>query len=275
MIEFKVEDIKLEDGENGTKIVKLPELTEEEIGIIDPIVSPTSGLRIQIFDILEQEKYLLTNRKLFLFLRVFKAICQKFKEMKNEKDLKVLIVTDNRPSRSLLLKHCSQIFAYEGYDIYYQTDVLGKSKISSPYGAASVALLEDIRLAIVLTASHNDISWNGIKFYMHFPIPMSGALFKEISKKALSYKEIHLKTDFKPIQIDAEQINNEYVIKLLSKVLEIKSLKDKNIIIWPYLGKARGIVNLFEQLGAKVILIEEELDPPNPLKNIQEDKRIT
>ena len=74
MIEFKVEDIKLEDGENNTKIVKLPELTEEEIDLIDPIVAPTSGLRIQIFDILEQEKYLLTNRKLFLFLRVFKKV---------------------------------------------------------------------------------------------------------------------------------------------------------------------------------------------------------
>ena len=272
MIEFEIEEIKLVDDGNNTKVVKLTELTDEEINIIDPIVAPTSGLRIQICDIIEKEKYFLTNRKLFLFLRVFKAISDKFKEMRNNQNLKILIVTDGRPSRALLLTLCSQIFAYEGYEIYYQKDDPKESRLSSPYGAASVALLEDINLIIVLTASHNDLSWNGIKFYIDLPIPMSGASFKEISNKAISYKEIHMKTDFKPIQIDAEQINNDYVIKLLSKVLEIESIKSKNIVIWPYLGKARGIVNLFKQLGANVILIEEEMNPPNPLKNIQEDK---
>ncbi len=272
LIKYEVEDIQLDEGQNGTKTLKLPKLTDEELKIVDPIVAPTSGLRIQIYDMLEDDHYFLTKRKLFLFLRVAKAISEKFKETKNNQNLKILIVTDNRPSKDILLNYFSQIFAYDGYDIYYQEDIAGESKVSSPYGAASVALYDDIDLVIVLTASHNHLSWNGIKFYIEYPMPMSGDTFKEISKKALNYTEISLKTDFKPILIDAVKKNNDYVIELLSKVIDIKNIKNKNIIIWPYLGKAKGIVDLFKYYGANITLIEEELNPPNPLKNIHEEK---
>ena len=88
--------------DHGThKTLKLPKLSDDEKFIIDPIIAPTSGLRIQILDQSEKrgkEKFLLTNSKLYLFLRVFKAISQQYKEMKNGKNLKILIVTDNRPS---------------------------------------------------------------------------------------------------------------------------------------------------------------------------------
>ncbi|TFG24098.1 MAG: hypothetical protein EU529_05230 [Promethearchaeota archaeon] len=273
LVEYEIEDIEFEEGKNDTRIIKLPSLTKEEKNIIDPIVAPTSGLRIQIYDIIEEnEKYLLTKRNLYLFLRIFKAISLKFKELKNNQNLKILIFTDDRPSKDILLNYSSQVFAYDGFEIYYQKDNPGESKISSPYGAASVALYEDINLIIVLTASHNDLSWNGIKLYIDYPIPMSGDIFKDISKKALEVKEIHLQTKFTPIRIDAEQKNNEYVKKLLLNVLEIKTLKDKKIIIWPYLGKARGIVELFKDYGANIVLIEEEINPPNPIKEIREDK---
>ena len=273
LIELEVEGIELEDLKGGNKILKLPKLTEQEITIIDPIVAPTSGLRIQLCDTIEEnKKYYLPNRRLFLFLRVFKAISQHYRELKGDQKLNILIVTDNRPTKELLLQYCSEIFAYDGFQIYYQQDSQHESKVSSPYGAASVALYEDIDLIIVLTASHNDLSWNGIKFYIEYPMPMSGKNFKEISKKALTYKEICLKTDYQAIQIDAIKKNNEYVKKLLSEVMEIKSIKDKNIIIWPYLGKARGIVDLFRDYGANIILIEEDINPPNPIKVIFEDK---
>ncbi|MFX1329548.1 MAG: hypothetical protein ACFE91_15585 [Promethearchaeota archaeon] len=274
LIEFDIEDIEVEQFEDGSKFIKLPKLTEEEINIIDPIVAPTSGLRIQILDIKKEEKsdkYFLTKRKLFLFLRVLKAISQQFKELKNNQNLRVLIVTDDRPTNDILLKYCSEIFAFDGFEIFYQKDEIGKSRISSPYGAASVALYDDIKLVIILTASHNDLSWNGIKVYFDFPIPLSGNLSKEISKKALKFKEIHLKS-VNPIFIDVEKKNNDYVKNLLSKVLEIKSLKGKSIVIWPYLGKARGIVNLFKEYGAEVTLIDEEINPPNPIKVIKEEK---
>jgi phosphomannomutase len=273
MVEFKTEDINLEEGPDGIKILKLPELTEEEKLIIDPIVAPTSGLRIQIYDIIEENnEYYLTNRKFFLFLRVFKAISEKYKELKGSQNLKILIVTDNRSSRNLVLDYCSQIFAYEGFDVFHQKEESGESRVSAPYGAASVKLYNEIDLIIVLTASHNDISWNGIKFYIEYAMPMSGKLFKDISAKAIEYKEIHLKTDYSPVLIDAVLKNNDYVIQLLSKVLEIKTIKDKNIVIWPYLGKARGIIDLFKYYGANVTLIDEEINPPNPIKVVREDK---
>jgi phosphomannomutase len=274
LIEFEIEDISFINS-GAFKTLKLPELTREEKSLIDPIVAPTSGLRIQILDQVEKKgktKSVLTNRKLFLFLRVFKAISQQYKEMKKGKALNILIVTDNRPTKSILLQYCSQIFAYDGYEIYYQEDEPGESKISAPYGAASVALLEDISLVIVLTASHNELSWNGIKFYIDYPMPMSGDLFKEISNKALNFQEIKFDPNYKPIPIDAEKKNNDYVVSLISKVLEIKSIKNKKLVIWPYLGKARGIVTLFKRLGADIILIDEEINPPNPIKELREDK---
>ncbi len=275
LFNFEIEDIETDQLGEGINIIKLPELNEEEKNIINPLVAPTSGLRIQLLDVKEQkepESYILTKKKLFLFLRIFKAISLKFKEMKKDQNLNVLIFTDNRPTKDVLLDYCSRIFAYDGFKIHYQRDKPGESKVSSPYGAASVALFEDIDLILVLTASHNDLSWNGIKLYIDYPIPMSGNLFKEISKKALDVNEIHLKSDFKPIILDAEQKNNDYVINLLSRVIEIKSIRDKNIVIWPYLGKARGIVNLFKHYGANITLVDEDLNPPNPLKNIQEEK---
>ncbi|MHA2283784.1 MAG: hypothetical protein ACXAC5_23315 [Promethearchaeota archaeon] len=273
MVDFELEEIKFDRIEGVIKTLKLPELSESEKNIIDPLVAPTSGLRIQIYDIIEEnKKYFLPNKKFFLFLRVFKAISQQFIELNRGQNLKILIVTDNRPSKDLLLRYCSEIFAYDGFEIFYQQDSPNESKASSPYGAASVTLYKEIDLIIVLTASHNDISWNGIKFYFEYPIPMSGRIFKEISKKALNYKEIHFKKDFQPKLTNAVKRNNDYVKGLLSKVLEIKSIKGRNIVIWPYLGKARGIVDLFKDYGANVILIEEEINPPNPIKIIRKKK---
>ncbi|MFX1454373.1 MAG: hypothetical protein ACFFDB_03275 [Promethearchaeota archaeon] len=273
MPKYEIEEIQFNNMTGVIKTIILPELTESEKDIIDPIIAPTSGLRIQIYDeIIEKNKYYMTNRKLFLFFRVFKAISQQFIEMKGKGNLKILIVTDNRPSKDLLLRYCSEIFAYDGFEIFYQEDSPNESKVSSPYGAASVALYEDIKLIIVLTASHNDLSWNGIKFYIEFPMPMSGKVFKDISQKALNYKEIYFKTDFKPKLINAIEKNNDYVKTLLSHVLEIKNIKDKNIVIWPYLGKAKGIINLFRDYGANVTIIDEEVNPPNPIKVINELK---
>jgi len=274
LIEFELEEFSFIDR-GKYKTLQLEDLTEKERYLVDPIVAPTSGLRIKILDKLEKagsEKLVLTKRKLFLFLRVFKAISEKYKEMKNGTNLKVLIVTDNRPTKSILLKYCSQIFAYEGYEIFHQNDIPGESKASAPYGAASVGLIRDIDLVIVLTASHNELSWNGVKFYIDYPMPMSGDLFKEISNRALKIKELNFDPFYKPTRIDAEQINNDYVISLLDDVLELKSLIGLKIVIWPYLGKARGIVNLFKRLGADVVLINEEINPPNPIKEVREEK---
>ncbi|MBY9004583.1 MAG: hypothetical protein KGD73_11465 [Candidatus Lokiarchaeota archaeon] len=271
LIDFEIEEVNSYKKEDRDTIL-LPELTEEEKRLIDPIVAPTSGLRIQIFDIKDNNLYFLTQRKLFLFLRVFKAISLKYKKLKNNKNLNVLIVTDNRPSKDILLQYCSEIFAGDGFTVYHQEDIKGESKLSSPYAAASVALLKDINLILMLTASHNELSWNGIKFYIDYPIPMSGDMFKEISKCALELHEITLKRDYFPEFIDAERINNEYVKQLLKNVLEIKSIKGRNIVIWPYLGKARGIVNLFKDYGANVILVDEEINPPNPIKELRKEK---
>lgn len=274
-INFEVENVEFKQVEENINLLELQELPEEEKNIIDPVVAPTSGLRIQIYDIDDSGKktrYILTRRKLFLFLRVFKAISLKFKQMDNHKNLKILIVTDDRPSSNILLNYSSQIFAYEGYEIYLQKDKVGKSRVSAPYGAASVALYDEIDLIIVLTASHNELSWNGIKFYIDYPIPISGDLFKDISKIALELTEIRFKKDYNPQITNAIQKNNDYVRNLLSKIIDIKSLNGTNIVIWPYLGKGEGIVKLYKDYGANVHLIDQTINPPNPIKVVKKKK---
>ena len=274
MENFEIEklDIKKTDKQ-GIESIDLPSLTDEEEKIVDPIVAPTSGLRIELCDILEDgQKYVARKRRIFLFLRVYRAIAQYYKEQNPNEELNILIVSDDRPTSDILLKLSSQIFAYEGYTVFFQNKDTQDSKMSSPYGAASVALYDEIQLVIVLTASHNELAWNGIKFYIEYPIPISGDIFKNVSKKALEFEEILLKTNFTPQLLEAEEKNNEYIRDLLSHVLEIKSIREKDIIVWPYLGKARGLVNLLDDYGAKVHLIDENLNPPNPLKNIKEEK---
>ncbi len=68
MIKIDVEDFDIIEEKNNVKTIKLPELTEAEKEIINPIVAPTSGLRIQLYNIVKEDKYLLTKKKLFLFL---------------------------------------------------------------------------------------------------------------------------------------------------------------------------------------------------------------
>ncbi|MGV9172654.1 MAG: hypothetical protein ACOC35_08805 [Promethearchaeia archaeon] len=271
---FEIEEFEIKKTEKqGIEYIELPALTEEEEKTVDPIVAPTSGLRIELCNKMDDGKtYIARRRKLFLFLRVFRAIAQHYKEENPGNDLNILIVSDDRPTSDTLLKYSSQIFAYEDYNVFFQDESTSDSKMSSPYGAASVALYDYINLVIVLTASHNELAWNGIKFYIEYPIPISGDIFKDISKRALQFEEVFLKADMKPQLLKAEEKNNDYIRDLLSHILEIKSLKGKDLIVWPYLGKARGLVNLLKKYGAKVHLMEEDLNPPNPLKNMQEEK---
>jgi len=274
-IDFKHEEISLKQIDEHTSRLDLPALTEEEKGILDPLVAPTSGLRIELCEAEEEGETLiltLDERKVFLFLRFYKALSLKFKELHKEEHPNVLIVTDDRPTADMLLTYCTQIFAYEGYEVYHQEDEIGKSLVSSPYGAASVALYDDIDLVLVLTASHNELSWNGIKFYIDYPMPMSGDMFKEISSIALDLEEIRFKINASPKVRNVIQKNNDYIIDLLSEIINIESLKGKDILIWPYLGKGRGLVELYESLGAIVHLIEEPMNPPNPIKTVPEKK---
>ncbi|TFF97207.1 MAG: hypothetical protein EU547_04930 [Promethearchaeota archaeon] len=274
-IEYNYEEVPLQKVDENIKVLDLPDLTKEEKNILDPLVAPTSGLRIELCKAKEEGTHLkltLDQRRLFLFLRFYKALSVKFKEMHDEQNPNVLIVTDDRPTAGMLLSYCSQIFAYDGYNVIHQEGETNKSLVSSPYGAAAVALYDDIDLVLVLTASHNELEWNGIKFYIDYPMPMSGDMFKEISAIALDLEEIHFKTDFSPQFRNVIQQNNDYIINLLSKIIEIKSIRNKDIIIWPYLGKGRGLVELFENLGANVHIIEETLNPPNPIKTFPEKK---
>ena len=280
-INSRIELLNLE-SRDGKEIISFPPLSDEEIEIINPIVPPTSGIRMKIYE-KQNSTYIMTKRAQYMFLRVFKAVSEISKEEISKINPGVLLVSDDRPSANYLMGYFTKILSAEGYQIYYQKPTGSKaefesknapfySRMSTPYGSASVLLHDEIDLVIVLTASHNDILWNGVKFYIERPMPISGKVMQKISNRALELSEISIVSDFSVKYIDADKKNNDYIINIAQDILDLSILKGRKIILWSYMGTAPEIQALFERLGVKVILIDEQMEPPNPTVNINHQK---
>lgn len=278
--EITIEKIE-EINENGFNVIKLAPLTEDEEEEINPLVPPTSGLRMEILDA-EGDKYILSKKKCMHFIRVMKAIAVVAKQELKNNSPSILIVTDDRPSADVLLDYASRIFDYENYTIYQQNEegtvlpgtskIRGKSKMSAPYGSASIAIFDEIDVVLVLTASHNALIWNGLKFYIKRPIPISGGVMKAVSKHAISLEEVRLSEIYHTKLIDADQKNNSYIKELVSNIIDCSVLEGKKILVWPFLGVAPEIVNLIRSYGAEVVLIQEDRNPPDPTRGFDEEK---
>jgi len=280
-IKSRIELLNLE-SKDGKEIISFPPLLDKEKEVINPIVPPTSGIRMKIYE-KQNKTYIMTKRAQYMFLRVFKAVSEVSKGEIKKINPGVLLVSDDRPSANYLLGYFSKILASDGYQIYFQKPTGSKaeleskdepyySRMSTPYGSASVLLHDEIDLVIVLTASHNDILWNGVKFYIKRPMPISGDVMQKISKLAIELNEISLNPDFSVRYIDADKKNNDYIINIVQDILDLSILKDRKIILWSYMGTAPEIQELFERLGVKVILIDEQMEPPNPTVNINHQK---
>lgn len=283
-MEYKTvhENLDIEKRDDGD-LIKLPRLTEEMEQILNPLVPPTSGLRMKIYELKEDNTLYMPKTNQYLFLRAFRAISEVVKEEIRKEHPGVLLVSDDRPSSSYLLEYFSKILAYYDYRIYFQkpTYPIEREKIkeepfysrmSTPYASASVALFDEIDAVFVLTASHNEIIWNGIKFYINRPMPIAGRVMKAVSEKAISYTEISMKNDFQVGYLDANAKNNDYILNLVQDIMDISILKGKKVLLWPYLGTAPELQDLFQRAGMEVILINQEMEPPNPTINIPEDR---
>ncbi|MBN2155882.1 MAG: hypothetical protein JW776_07545 [Candidatus Lokiarchaeota archaeon] len=277
---YKFEKIP-ENPKENYNIIYLDELDDSEKAIIDPLVPPTSGLRMEIFEV-KNSTYTLTRKKMFYFLRVIKAIAVVGKKEVKKASPNVLIVTDDRPSADILLDLSSRIFTFEGYSIYHQSGegekdphssyIRGLSKMSTPYAAGSIALFDEIDVVLMITASHNALKWNGLKFYIQRPIPISGEIMKKVSQYALKLNQITVSKSYTPIMVDADGVNNHYILDLVSKILDLEVLEGKNIVVWPFLGAAPELVKLLEACGANVILIDKNMNPPDPTHPFEEDE---
>lgn len=280
-IKTQIEPIELIKQTNKDyDIIKLSPLQTYEIDIIDPIVPPTSGLRMEIYE-KRNNLFLMTAEKQYRFLRVFKAISIIAKKELNKSNPNVLIVSDDRPSASHLLEYCAKIFAYDGYKLFFQTplDIEAKknaqndpyySRMSTPYASGSIVLVNDLDVIIQITASHNALDWNGIKFYIGLPIPISGPVMKAVSKVAIELTEISLNHTIHPQRIDADGKNNDYIIQLLQKIIDVSVLKSKKVLFWPHLGNAPELQDLFKRLGVDLVVVNQQMDPPDPTKKPDE-----
>ncbi|MHA1674744.1 MAG: hypothetical protein ACTSYI_14080 [Promethearchaeota archaeon] len=275
---FEQETIHFEN-KNGIDVISLPDLTPAMELMLNPLIPPTSGLRMKIYEERENSHYFMPKDKQFLFFRAFRAISEVAKGQISKSRPGVLLVSDDRPSSSYLVKIFAKILAYDGYQIYFQTptDPVSMeavktdpyySRMGTPHGSASVVLFDEVDLAIVITASHNEIDWNGIKIYIERSIPISGKVMKAISEKSLTYTEILGKTDFQVGYLDANARNNEYILKIVQEIMDLSILSGKKVLLWPYMGLAPELQDLFSRVGMEVIVVPDDMEPPNPTVNI-------
>ena len=71
---------------------------------------------------------------------------------------------------------------------------------------------------------------------------------------------------------------NLFIVLLITTLIVLsfpyflRGLKDKPIIIWPYMGHAPEILDIFDRVGAKVHRIPISMEPPDPtLKSTKRD----
>ena len=273
-----IEDMITIKEENGFDIVELPPLSDEQKNIINPIIPPTSGIRMEIYDEIEDE-LVMTVENQYMFLRVFKAVSLIAKQEIIKEDGQfpnILLVSDDRPSAPLLTEYCARILAYDKHNLFFQTtydkELIEQSKgddfytrMGTPHASAALALDETIDVVIVLTASHNSIVWNGIKFYFNRPFPISGRVMKQVANVAINLEKIEMANVIKDItKINPDKQNNEYILNMISKIIDITPLKNKKIVFWPFLGTAPEIQTLLSDAGVDLIVIKEQVEPPNP-----------
>lgn len=257
----------------------LPQLSDESIAMINPIVPPTSGIRMPIYQ-RDGDNFYMHSEMFYRFVRVFKAIsCIGKTEIKKDNP-NVFICSDDRPSGDALVEAAAKIFAFDGYNIFMQDSAKKKdspyySRMSAPYASATIALFDNIDLIIMITASHNELIWNGVKFYIELPIPISGRVMNDVSKMALSFTEVPILQEPKITYIDSNAKNNDYIIKLISKIIDINVLKGAKVLLWPYLGTAPEVQDVMKKLGIEVHLIDEDMEPPNPTENLDVNRVVS
>ncbi len=277
---IQYERLQLVPIDGGEKVL-LPEITADQVAAVDPLIPPTSGIRLKILDMQDGAAPTCPTSKYTLFLRLFKAISIILKEKLNRR-ARVIVTSDERPTSDVLVRHALQILAFDGHELLVQDnakrniklDEFVHSGMSTPYSSATIAVLADIDAVITVTASHNSAVWNGIKFYFKQPIPVAGDLLKEISKRATSLLDVPLKATsaVRVFGFDMEEWINDYVKNVIKGIIPIKGIKGKPIVLWPYMGEAKEMQDLLNHYGVKVIKIEKTMEPPDPTVNLPLDE---
>ncbi|HMF32168.1 MAG TPA: hypothetical protein VKK79_12170 [Candidatus Lokiarchaeia archaeon] len=269
-VKLEIEEMPTRE-EDGATVISLPPLSDDQREEIDPLVPPTSGIRLNVMEKSEPEEFIITKACQGMFLRILKAVSIECEKRLGRK-MRVLIVSDDRPSCDWLTDIATKVFAFDGHYIIHQSGPEGTSRLSTPYASAAIALNSDIDVVVVLTASHNAIIWNGVKFYFQRPIPISGDLMKDVSRTALELHEVPLANAFEVEKRDLNAQNNDYIAQLVDKILPIERLHDANIVFWPMMGESQELIDLFERYGAHLHVIQREMDPPDPTHITHEEK---
>ncbi|MBN2149946.1 MAG: hypothetical protein JW839_00740 [Candidatus Lokiarchaeota archaeon] len=277
---IQFEPLKIEPFGGGEKVL-LPDMTADQVDAVDPLVPPTSGIRLELLEGTGGAGFACPASRHALFLRLFKAISLVLKERLGRRAA-VIVTSDERPTSDVLVIHALRILAFDGHELLVQLeskrriplDQFVHSGMSTPYSSATIAIIPGIDAVVTVTASHNPATWNGIKFYFKQPIPIAGDLMKEISRKAIELDEIPLAraADVLLEGDDFETRVNAYVKDVIKEIIPVAGIKGKPIVLWPYMGEAKGIHDLLAHYGVDVIKVERTMEPPDPTVNLPLDE---
>jgi len=158
----------------------------------------------------------------------------------------ILIGYDTRESSSILEKAI----------ISGVTSISGQVKLAGVIPTPGLAYLtkeENVGIGIMISASHNDYTFNGFKFFTHKGVKFSDNEEKQLEELILN-EEFPLKSDLKYNNINSKNCSNayeKYVDFLIDRLGESFSLKGLRVILDCAHGATHRIAPyIFKKLGA-------------------------
>ncbi|MDO8507055.1 MAG: phosphomannomutase/phosphoglucomutase [bacterium] len=171
------------------------------------------------------------------------------------KPKKVALGRDVRNSGDALLKEAKRGLIEMGVDVYEigvaTTDML------------SFAVAEfDLDGGIIVTASHNEAKYNGLKIYREKAIPVSS------DSGLLEIREIAKNGDFTKCEKEGKSENLDFLNKYIQKVLsfiDVEKIKPMKVVVNPNFGAAgKAVDKLAEVLPLELVKINYEEDGSFP-----------
>ncbi len=194
------------------------------------------------------------------------ALCEYLKEIYPDKELKIAIAYDSRLTSKEFASYCAQVASGNGVTVY-----LFDGPRSTPELSYVVRELQ-LDAGVVITASHNPSSDNGIKLYWSDGGQLVPPHDKNILNIANSVNRIN-DSDKDPatdplVTFIGDQIDNHYWSAALKNALFDKN-RDIKIAYSPLHGT--GITSVYPALqkaGFEVILLEEQASMDGRFPNV-------
>ncbi|MBU1043749.1 MAG: phosphoglucosamine mutase [Candidatus Omnitrophica bacterium] len=180
------------------------------------------------------------------------------KSHKGVSKIKIVIGKDTRSSCDQIEQYLAQGFSSCGIG------VCSAGVIPTP-GLAYLTNAMDVQMGVMISASHNPWTDNGIKFFKHNGYKLSEKQERAIEKIAHPIiQELNSKQKIKHKKVVIKKVAGSSYVEHLKKCCPGLDLKGKKIVVDCANGAVSGYAGkLFSDLGAKVFVLNDEPDGEN------------